>query len=84
MTPFTFTNRSKSNNNFVLTEEEDKQVNELFNSGRYNTKQKAVKLLTDRGWSKNLICQKIPYDDGRVMRDQHYNQIVQKIKAGII
>jgi hypothetical protein len=61
----------------VVNEEEEETVNKVL--PMFTTKKQAIEYLVKRGWSTKMICQKITYDDGRDLREQHVNQVKQKI-----
>lgn len=68
-----FTYSKPRSQSVVVTESEENAVNEVL--GSFTTKKAAIEYLVKRGWSTKQICQKISYDDGRPLREQHVNQV---------
>jgi uncharacterized protein YneF (UPF0154 family) len=79
MQTFTY-GKNHSKSSFVLTAEEESIVEPVL--GTFQTKHQAISYLYKRGWSTKAICRVIRYDDGRELREQHVNQVIQKVRAG--
>jgi hypothetical protein len=73
----TFTYNSKRSTSITVDEQEETTVNEVL--PKFATKKNAIEYLVKRGWSTKMICKKIRYDDGRELREQHVNQVKQRM-----
>lgn len=77
METFKYNRSNRSNPNFVINDEEEAEVNPVLE--KLTTKKAAIEFLAGRGWTTKQICAKIQYDDGRNLREQHVNQVKQRM-----